>query len=74
MTSATPHPFTEPENPVAQAVAFTEFGGPEVLRMLALARPVAGDGEVVVRVHAATVNPTDLMMRSGRTSVLVRHN
>lgn len=39
--------------------------------MLALARPVAGDGEVVVRVHAATVNPTDLMMRSGQQAAMM---
>jgi NADPH2:quinone reductase len=49
-----------------QAVTFDRFGGPEVLCVRdipAPARPEAG--EVIVRVAAATVNPTDLLMRSG---------
>lgn len=41
------------------------FGGPEVLRVAKRPDPVAGPGEVVVRIHAANVNPTDLTVRSG---------
>lgn len=47
------------------AVTFDVFGGPEVLRWSERPLPQAGRGEVVVRVAAATVNPTDLMMRGG---------
>lgn len=47
------------------AVAFSEFGGPEVLRPVVLPQPRPGQGEVRVRVHAATVNPTDTVRRSG---------
>ena len=36
-----------------------EYGGPEVVRMAALEQPVAGDHQVLVRVHAAAVNPLD---------------
>jgi len=43
----------------------TEFGGPDVLRVSARAWPVPRDGEVVVEIEAATVNPTDLAARSG---------
>ena len=48
-----------------RAVGFTEFGGPEVLRLVTLPVPVPGPGEVRVRVAAAAVNPTDLAFRSG---------
>jgi len=48
-----------------RAVAFTEFGGPEVLHVIALPIPGPGPGQVRVRVAAATVNPTDLGFRAG---------
>jgi NADPH2:quinone reductase len=47
------------------ALAFRRYGGPEVIEVVELPMPGAGPGEVVVEVVAATVNPTDLMMRSG---------
>jgi NADPH:quinone reductase len=48
-----------------KAVGLTEFGGPEVLCVLDLPEPQAGPGEVRIRVHAAAVNPTDTVLRSG---------
>ncbi|MFF1294671.1 MULTISPECIES: NADP-dependent oxidoreductase [unclassified Streptomyces] len=48
-----------------KAVGFTEFGGPEVLRVLELPVPEAGPGEVRIRVHAATVNAVDALQRGG---------
>jgi len=50
---------------VVKAVGLTEFGGPEVLRVLELPEPAAGPGELRIRVHAAAVNPTDTLRRSG---------
>jgi NADPH2:quinone reductase len=44
----------------------TTFGGPEVLRVAERPDPVAGTGQVVVRIHAATINPTDLGTRAGQ--------
>jgi NADPH:quinone reductase len=41
------------------------FGGPEVLRLVELPDPQAGPGELRLRIHAATVNPTDTVLRSG---------
>ncbi|QLL10254.1 NADP-dependent oxidoreductase [Mycobacterium vicinigordonae] len=40
-------------------------GGPEVLQWEAVDRPVPTDGEVLLRVRAAGVNPPDWYMRSG---------
>jgi NADPH:quinone reductase len=48
-----------------RAVGFTEFGGPEVLRIVSVPVPVPGPGQVRVRVAAAAVNPTDLAFRAG---------
>ncbi|MGE3245320.1 MAG: NADP-dependent oxidoreductase [Beijerinckiaceae bacterium] len=48
-----------------RAVGFHEFGGPDVLQVVDLPEVHAGPGEVRIRVHAATVNPTDLMSRNG---------
>lgn len=54
-----------------EAVLFDRFGPPEVLKIAERAEPVAGPDEVVVRVAAATINPTDLMMRRGEQAALM---
>ncbi|MGH3211433.1 MAG: NADP-dependent oxidoreductase [Trebonia sp.] len=51
--------------PEMRAVGFTEFGDPSVLGIVTVPRPSPGPGEVLVRVAAATVNPTDLGFRQG---------
>jgi NADPH2:quinone reductase len=48
-----------------KVVEVTELGGPEVLRVAERDDPVAGPGQVVVRVRAANVNPTDIGARRG---------
>ncbi|MCG7202285.1 quinone oxidoreductase family protein [Streptomyces arenae] len=48
-----------------KVVGLTEFGGPEVLRVLDLPAPEAGPGEIRIRVHAAAVNPVDALVRRG---------
>ncbi|MBY8862916.1 NADP-dependent oxidoreductase [Nocardia sp. CA2R105] len=48
-----------------KAVGVTEFGGPEVLRVLELPIPAAGPSEIRIRVHAAAVNPIDTLVRQG---------
>ncbi len=48
-----------------KAAAFTEYGGPEVLRVLELDDPHPGPGEVRVRVKAAGVQPYDAGIRNG---------
>jgi NADPH2:quinone reductase len=51
------------------AVVVREFGGPEVMTVETVADPVAGNGEVVVRVRAAGVNPVDHYIRTGAYAV-----
>lgn len=48
-----------------KAAGLSEFGGPEVLRVLDLPLPEPGPGEIRIRVRAATVNPVDALMRRG---------
>ena len=48
-----------------RAIGLHTFGGPDVLQVIDLPDVHAGPGEVRIRVHAATVNPTDLVLRNG---------
>ena len=49
-----------------RAIGLFAFGGPEVLEIIDLPEAHAGPGQVRIRVHAATVNPTDIGTRDGR--------
>ncbi len=48
-----------------RVIEVTAFGGPEALRIVERPDPVAAPGQVLVRVRAANVNPTDLSVRDG---------
>ncbi|MGE0041947.1 MAG: NADPH:quinone reductase [Vicinamibacterales bacterium] len=48
-----------------KAILARKFGGPEVLEIAEVPDPVAGAGQVRVRIHAAGVNPFDTYMRAG---------
>ncbi|HLF77973.1 MAG TPA: quinone oxidoreductase [Dehalococcoidia bacterium] len=46
-----------------QAVFVTDFGGPEVLKLMEAAMPTPGPGEVLIKVAASTVNFADIDRR-----------
>ncbi len=48
-----------------KAVVLHEYGGPEKLKYEDHEDPIAGEGEVLVHVSAASINPVDWKMRSG---------
>jgi NADPH:quinone reductase-like Zn-dependent oxidoreductase len=48
-----------------RAVRFHDYGPPDVLRVETGPRPEPGEGEVLVRVHSAGVNPIDWKYRAG---------
>jgi NADPH:quinone reductase-like Zn-dependent oxidoreductase len=49
-----------------RAAEVSAFGGPEVFRVVDRPEPEPGPGEVVVRIHATAINPTDLGTRAGQ--------
>ena len=49
-----------------RAVVHHRYGPPEVLRVEDIPRPVANDDEVLVKVHATTVNQTDCHIRAAK--------
>src|ERR1700737_4073185 len=48
-----------------KAVLLTKHGGPEVLQLGEVPDPTAGPGEVVVDIHAASINAADYKVRLG---------
>ena len=52
-----------------KVVRIHEDGGPEVLRYEDVDEPVAGEGEVLVRLKAASLNHLDIWTRQGMPSV-----
>jgi NADPH:quinone reductase-like Zn-dependent oxidoreductase len=53
-----------------QAIVYREYGEPDVLELQDVERPIPGDGEVLVRVRAAAVNPGDWDLLHGVPYVL----
>ena len=54
-----------------RASGFHQYGSPDVLEIVELPDLVAGEGQVRVRVAAATVNPSDVLFRGGALAALV---
>ena len=53
-----------------KAIVQHGYGGPEVLRLEDIDKPAVGDGEVLVRVRAASVNPLDWHFMRGEPLVM----
>ena len=52
-----------------KAIVVREFGGPEVLKLEEIPTPRPAAGQVLVRIHAAGVNPYDTYMRTGTYAI-----
>lgn len=48
-----------------KAIRVENFGEPEVMKLVEVPRPQLGFGQVVVRIHAAGVNPVETYIRAG---------
>ena len=48
-----------------QALTLTAYGGPQTTRITTIAAPIAGPGQVLVRVRAAGLNGLDWKVREG---------
>lgn len=49
-----------------KAVRYHEYGGPEALVVEQVQKPEPGPGQVLIRIHAASVNPVDWRLREGQ--------
>ncbi|AOY02071.1 NADP-dependent oxidoreductase [Jeongeupia sp. USM3] len=56
-----------------KAIRIHRYGGPEVLQLDEVPVPVPADGELLVRVKAAGVNPVDWKIREGRLAGIMAH-
>lgn len=53
-----------------KAIRIEEFGEPEVMKIVEVARPVPAADEILVKVYAASVNPADYIVRRGGNDAL----
>src|SRR5215831_7997119 len=53
-------------NNTMQAVWISAFGGPEVLEIRTVGKPLLNDDHVLVRVRASSLNRADLLQRQGK--------
>ncbi len=60
--------------PAMKAVRVHAYGGPEVLTYEDAPRPKPGPGELLIRVHAAGVNPVDWKVREGYLKDRLKHS
>ena len=55
-----------------KAMVLTSFGGPESFELREVTKPVPLPGQVLVRVHATSINPLDYQVRRGNYADLVQ--
>ncbi|HWM87155.1 MAG TPA: NADP-dependent oxidoreductase, partial [Kofleriaceae bacterium] len=56
-----------------RALVLTRYGGPEATELRDVEKPTPGPGEILVRVHAAGLNPVDFKTREGKLRVIRRY-
>lgn len=65
---------SEIKSQTMKAIQIHNYGGPEVLKYEDVPRPQPGKGEVLIRVHAASVNPIDWKVRAGYMKDFLPHS
>ena len=49
-----------------KAIVYTEYGPPDVLRIEEVEKPAPNENQVLVKVHAASINAGDTFARTGK--------
>jgi NADPH:quinone reductase-like Zn-dependent oxidoreductase len=55
-----------------KAAVHTRYGPPEVVRIAVVHQPIVNDNEVLVKIHATTVNRTDCAYRAAKPFIIMR--
>ena len=63
-------PALPPDVPRMRAIMHRCYGPPDTLALETIAKPVPDDEQVLVRVHAASVNPADWHMMTGTPYIM----
>ena len=53
-----------------KAIRVNEFGGPEVMKLEEVNRPVPKADEILIKIYASSVNPADYILRQGGNDLL----
>jgi NADPH:quinone reductase-like Zn-dependent oxidoreductase len=53
-----------------KAIRIYEFGGPEVMKLVDVPRPVPAPDEILIKMYASSVNPADYIIREGGNDLL----
>lgn len=53
-----------------KAIRVYEFGGPEVMKLVEVERPIPANDEILVKVYASSVNPADYIFREGGNELM----
>ncbi|GAB3899049.1 NADP-dependent oxidoreductase [Spirosoma agri] len=53
-----------------KAIRVYEFGGPEVMKLVEIERPVPAADEILVKMYASSVNPADYIFREGGNELI----
>jgi NADPH:quinone reductase-like Zn-dependent oxidoreductase len=58
------------DTPSMKAIVYRCYGGPDVVKFEDIAKPIAADDRVLVKVHAASVNPLDWHYMQGKPYIM----
>ena len=53
-----------------KAIRINEFGGPEVMQLEEVIKPVPAGDEILIKMYASSVNPADYIIRNGGNELL----
>jgi NADPH:quinone reductase-like Zn-dependent oxidoreductase len=55
-----------------KAAQINEYGHADVIEVSDIAKPTLGEGQVLVEVHAASINPFDTIVREGHVAQMIK--